>query len=257
MRNVAILSASALMVAAGVAFAGDPTTIDSVQEVPRIFNDFPGSTLNVVNNYPTSISVVETDFVDDGIGGNFANKHNFYFSNDGGATALDFDYGDGFQYSFDMTISDASVGQVEAGVGGDLFGFPFFGVLSGNGEIAAFGGVLPFHSFGAGVYSVGDTVGLRMTYRPGAGENMTPVSYMEYEYNLNGGGWISSGPVLFGNLEGGIPSAFDQFFGVGVQNNDPIGGTSDVLFENFFVVPAPGAAALFGLAGLAGVRRRR
>ncbi len=256
MRHTACLSACAVLALAGAAFA-NPANVNGVNEVTRIFNDFSTSTLTVANNYPASLQVTETDFTDDGMGGNFANKHNFYFSTDGGATSLDFDYGDGFQASFDMTISTATVGQVEAGFGGDLFGFPFFGVLSGNGEIAAFGGTLPFHSFGAGIYSVGDTVGLRMTYRPGAGENMSPASTMEYEYNLNGGGWISSGLKVFGNTEGGIPSAFTQLFGLGVQNNNPIGGTSDVLFESINVIPTPAAGALLGVAGLAGLRRRR
>lgn len=257
MRIVALSTIAALTCLAGTAVAS-PSTINGVTNNTRIFDDFTTSNLNVTNNYPSSVHLTETDFVDDGIGGNFANKHSFYYSDNGGATAYDFNYGDGFLLGVTVQDSSTGIGGVEVGMNADLFGFGFFGGGLNNGEIAAFGSNLPFHSFGTGLYTAGDVLDLRMIYRPGAGEFTLPAGTIEYQYQLNGGGWVSSGQIVFGNVEGGIPSGgFNQLLGFGAQFNNPIGGSADVLFTNIKAVPAPGAFALLGFAGALGARRRR
>ena len=147
----------------------------------------------------------------------------------------------------------------EAGIMTDLLGFGGCGALP-NGEIAAFGSFLPFHSFGVGVYTNGTDVDLRMIYRPGAGEGQMPASTMEYIIDT-GSGPISSGEIEFTNTEGGIPSGMpqDQFLaliGVGIQSQGNPGGSSNVTFTDFKVIPAPGTG-LLALAGLGVVARRR
>lgn len=255
--GIGALAAYALVAAAGAGV----NDIDSVRVVERVFNDFGATTLTTTNNYPSSVRIQESNFTPDG-GADFANRHIAWFSEDGGATNSDFDYADGFDISFDMTVDSApSDGGgrpgAEAGFQADLFGFGFFGALTGNGEIAAFGSTLPFHSFGTGLYSVGDTVNLRMIYRPGSGEGMMPFGSMEYIYDL-GAGPVSSGLKPFSNAEGGFPTAFSQFLGFGIQNNAAGGGSSDVTFSNIVVVPAPAGAAALGIGlALAGLRRRR
>jgi hypothetical protein len=243
--------------AAGVvASSGD---IASYVDAPRLFNDFSGSSLFYQSSFsPSNGSLIirENNYGT----GNFANRHAAWFG-DAGANKVDYDFGDGFDFSMKLKVNAAdSVGNVEAGFQADLFGFGLFGVLTGNGEIAAFGSVLPFHSFGAGVYNVGDEVMLRMIHRPGDSEFGVVKSTMEYLYNnmTTGSGWVSSGEKDFTTTEGGIPSFFDMFFGAGAQINFPDAVDGNVDIEMSMIsIPAPGAAALLALGGLAAARRRR
>jgi hypothetical protein len=238
--------------------AADVDDIASFVDAPRTFNDFPDSNLFFESNFAAgTLSIIENDY---GQGG-FANRHIAWWG-DAANTKVDFDYDDDFKASMVLTVKQAdSVGNVEAGFQADLFGFGLFGVLTASGEIAAFGSVLPFHSFGTGLYDVGDELALEMIHHSGAGENMMPFSTMEYRYNnlTQNTGWISSGEIDFTTTEGGIPSAFDAFFGAGAQINqpDPQLGAVDIQFNKIQIVPAPGTLALAGCAGLVALRRRR
>lgn len=239
------------MMAVAVAGMATAQPYNGLQVNERVFNDFPGSTLSVVNMYPSSLTISESDFGS----GNFANRHMAFASDDGGSTASSFDYEDGFDFSVTMNLNASPVDGREAGLMTDLFGFGFFGALP-NGEIAAFGSFLPFHTFGVGVYTNGTDVDLRMIYRPGAGQGLMPASTIEYIIDT-GSGPVSSGEIAFTNTEGGIPSGFGAKIGVGIQSQGNPGGSVDVAFTNFnFVVPAPGTAA-FGAVGLLAVARRR
>ncbi len=222
---------------------------DGLQVNARVFNDYPGSSLNIVNAYPASLSIQEDNF---GAGG-FANRHMAWASEDAGATASSFDYGNGFDFAVTMNLNASPVDGREAGIMTDLFGFGFFGALP-NGEIAAFGSFLPFHTFG-NVYTNGTDVDLRMIYTPGAGQGLTPVSTIEYIIDL-GSGPVSSGPIDFTNTEGGIPSGFGAKIGVGIQSQGGPGGSVDVLFSNFNFVPAPGTGVI-ALTGILACSRRR
>lgn len=254
MNRLALLSVGGVVLAAGAAYGVVP---NDIVVVPRIFNDYPNSTLTITNNYPTSVTFNETDF---GTGG-FANRHSAYFSSNGGASAHDFGYADAFDISFTMLHNSEPAAGREAGFQADLFGFGFFGPLPHNGEIAAFGSVFPFHSFGAGLWTPGQVINLRMIHTPGTGDGINPLpdggtpSTIEYIYDL-GDGPISSGPKAFTNNEGGVPENFNFLLGFGTQNAGAAGGTANVEFSNF-VVPAPGAAGLVVIGGLMAVRRRR
>lgn len=246
----------AVLGVAGATLAG-PGDVASFVDAPRTFNDFPNSNLSFMSDFGAgTVSIVEDMYGD----GGFANRHIAWFGDDM-MNKVDFDYGDGFTATTTMVVGASDVGQVEAGFQMDLFGFGLFGVLTGNGEIAAFGSVLPFHSFGTGLYEVGDEIMLEMVHTPGAGENMVPFSTMEYRYNnvTQGTGWVSSGLIDFTTLEGGIPSAFDDYIGVGAQinNPDPVLGIVDIQFSGVTIVPAPAGAALLGGMGLLALRRRR
>lgn len=256
-----LFAASMLIVCASPALAGVVSSINGVNVRQRIFNDFPSSSLAVTNNYPAQVRFNEGPFgaADPDTNG-FANRHSAYFSNDGGATAFDFNYEDGFDAQFKMSLSTDQRNGKEAGFHSDLFGFGFFGVLP-NGVIAAFGSIFEFHDFGVVPGALTGDVSLRMIYTPGNGDGTiggagTIRSTFEYMYSI-GNGWVSSGPKNIGNGEGGIPSAFPFFVGMGVQNS-PQGATfSDTTFSNIVIVPAPGAAAMLCVAGLVGLRRRR
>jgi hypothetical protein len=254
--TIATLVAAGLITGAAGASVSD---INGFVDAPRLFNDFGGSTLSYSSSFSpggSSVMLRESDYGP----GNFANRHASWFS-DGGGNKVDFDYGDGFDMSMTMRVNAAdSVGNVEAGFQADLFGFGLFGVLTATGEVAAFGSTMPFHSFGGGIYSVGDEISLRMVHRPGAGEFSGTNSTIEYLYNnlTTGSGWVSSGEIEFTSTEGGIPSAFDQFYGVGAQINQPDALDGNVSIDYYdILVPAPGAGALLGMGGLLAARRRR
>lgn len=257
MRTMATITTLAL--AAGIAGATGPGDVNGFDVAPRIFNDFSSSSLTFNADFAAGTANITESNYGSGV---FANKHIAFFADAPGGNRVDFDYGDGFDACLTMAVNQAdNVGNVEAGFNSDLFGFGLFGVLTANGEVAAFGGTLPFHSFGSGIYSVGDTISLRMIYRPGAGEGMMPASTIEYRYNnlTTGSGWVSSGLIPFGNNEGGWPSSFNQYFGVGAQINSPDAtlGAVDIDYRGIKIIPAPASLALLGLGGLAAVRRRR
>lgn len=234
------------------------TNVNNVKVIPYLFGDRPDSTLNITNNYPASVRFEESGF---GQGG-YANRHEAYFSTDNGTSAADFNYADSWDVSVTVTHIAATNVTVEAGIHSDLFGLGFFGQLP-NGEIVSFGSVLPFHSFGTHPFS--NQISLRIVHTPGTGDGVNPLplggtaSTIEYLYDL-GSGWVSSGPIVWTTGEGGLPSNFTFNMGVGVQHNlaAETGALADTIFSNFVTnVPTPGAAALLGLAGLAGLRRRR
>lgn len=261
MRINTILGTGIIMCAGSLAAASGVNDIAGFVDTPRLFNDFSGSNLTFASAYNPAGSSVLLHEDSYGTGG-FANRHAAWFGN-GGPGKVDFNYGDGWDIQMNMQINQASnVGAVEAGFQADLFGFGLFGVLTGNGEIAAFGSVLPFHTFGTGLYNIGDDLMLRMIHSPGDGEGSGGApSTMEYMYNnlTTGSGWVTSGQIDFTTTEGGIPSAFDFFAGVGAQINNPgANGVVDINYSNITTrVPAPAALGLLSIAGIGALRRRR
>jgi MYXO-CTERM domain-containing protein len=260
MRLNGTLGMGVIMCAGTMAAASGVGDIAGLINNPRLFNDFGSSTLTFNSAYSPFGSSVDLREENYGSGG-FANRHAAWFS-DGGTNKVDFNYGDAWDMQMTMQVNSASgVGNVEAGFQADLFGFGLFGVLTANGEIAAFGSVLPFHTFGTGLYNVGDEIMLRMIHTPGAGQFSATPSTMEYLYNnmTTGSGWVSSGAINFTTGEGGIPTNFDFFAGVGAQINAP--GTAAVVDISFrditTAVPSPASLGLLSLAGLAATRRRR
>lgn len=254
------LASTAIIACVSTVATASVSDIASMNDSARLFNDFADSTLTFASSYNpmgSSVTLQESNY---GTGG-FANRHVSWFADMGGSN-VDFDYGDGFDMQMTMQINAASnVGNVEAGFQADLFGLGLFGALTSNGEIAAFGSVLPFHSFGTGLYNIGDELMLRMIHTPGDGEGMGAPSTMEYMYNnlTTGSGWVSSGAIDFTTTEGGIPSAFDMFTGVGAQINSPASdGLVDISYSNIVTsVPTPTTLGLFAIAGIGAARRRR
>ena len=158
--------------------------IDSAVIKTRIFNDDPASTLSTTNSYPALVEFSDTP---SGALG-FANLHNFHLA-DAGTDHL-FANGDPFSFSTDLTISGA--GEGEAGIliapwySPDVDGR--FNFRTTDGEIAVFGGRLPFYSFTASQglhYTPGDTVRVGVVYNPRGGSAASPA---QITYNLNIGG---------------------------------------------------------------------
>lgn len=183
---VAMIALLFAVVAGGALATTDPG--DAVV-VERVFNDSFASTLTVTNNYPSQINI--NDVAAGPLG--WANLHVWRFSDDG-ATAFQFANTDGFRFGADLTIS--GTGKAEAGLQISPWWSPLvdgrFNVRTTDGEVACFGGRLPFYSFGVGAYTLGETVHMEMIYRPNSEMNAAMPATIEYIF-----GGSSSGQIPF------------------------------------------------------------
>jgi MYXO-CTERM domain-containing protein len=259
MKTFVVASALALSAASGSAFA--LPAINGAILNTRIFNDNPGSTLVTVNNYPSLIS-----FSDSLLNQGFANRHNFRLSADGGATAAPFANTDAFQITADVTL--AGVGNGEGGLQVSPWWSPNvdgqFNLRTSDGEVAIFGGRLPFYSFTASqgvTYVKGTTVTLGIQYDPRNVDAGLP-GQIQYSYGALKSPWIP--------FDAANPSEAPTYGAYGILNMAQVGGFVQALggpsganslsatFGSISVtVPTPGAASLAGLAGLVAFRRRR
>ena len=185
----ALLMVSLLLaVYAGNALATDMPSDAIVVE--RIWNDSFASILTVDIGYPGYIDINDECYGPLG----WANLHAWRCSADG-ATAMEFANEDGFGLFADVTLD--GTGNGESG----LQIRPWwaesdgrFNVRTPDGEVAVFGGRLPFYSFTAnnGVsYVKGTTVRLGVCYRTNQDMDTMPAT-IEYFYN-----GISSGQLPF------------------------------------------------------------
>jgi hypothetical protein len=229
---------------AGAAATPNP---NSAVLITRVFNDCPGSTLTTVNNYPGQIII---DDVNAGCVG-FANLHVWRFSEDGVNPAV-FQNSDSFRFCANLLIS--GTGECESG----LQVRPWWSESDGrlnvrttDGEIACFGGRLPFFSFTGtfGLHYVkGTSIYLEIIYSPN-GLSMASPATIEYKLTYNAVNY-TSGPLAFdegnpaedpphgrwGILNPAYVGAHMQFF---VGQSGPTGNArcqwSDVCFKEIKV----------------------
>lgn len=244
------------------AVASAAPAINSIVFNTRVFNDDPGSTLSVSDNYGAGTAVInETNIT----GGNFANLHNWKLSVDN-IDPAQFQNGDSFAFSFDMMVSGA--GQGESGLHVSPWWSPDvdgrINVRTTDGEIAAFGGRLPFYSFTAnhGIsYTKGEVISLGVIYQANSLSMADPAT-IQYFVSL-GGNDYTSGPLAFdqgnpaedpphglwGMLSPTEVGAFQQTF-----INEGASLRTD--WSNISFVPEPATLALVLLGGVAVLRRR-
>jgi len=182
------LACSAVMTLAlvGAAFATPVPNSAIISE--RIFNDCALSTLTSTNLYPASISI--NDVMHQACVGN-ANLHSWSYSEDGGATPTLFVNGSNFTACAFVRIEGEGQGE-----GGLRFGPWWAPLVDGRfminadaahaplGEVACFGGRLPFYSFTANhgvTYTKGTTVFMQMTYTANGLSSVSPAT-IQYRY---------------------------------------------------------------------------
>ena len=237
--------------------------INSARANPRIFNDFPASTLSVINNYPAQVRFSDSNLVGTG----FANRHNFRLSTDNGTTNAEFHNSHSFSVFADVTLGGTAGTNGEGGLQISPWWDPNVdGVLFMNtstGEVAAFGGRLPFYSFTASqaiTYTHGQTVRLGMEYEARSNTAANP-GRIRYWYNAANSGWINfdqgnpgEDPPhgLWGILSPAYVGGYVQAPGASVG-----AGTFFANFGNIAYVPSPAGAGLLAFAGIAASRRRR
>jgi hypothetical protein len=161
----------------------------------RVFNDSFASTLTVNNSYP---SVIDINDVCAGPLG-WANLHVWRLTADG-ANPQEFGNTDGFIVTAEVTLS--GTGDGEAGLQISPWWSPSvdgrFNLRTPDGEVACFGGRLPFYSFTGShgvTYVKGTTVRLTMIYTPNT--EMDEASPATIEYIYDDGASYSSGPLPF------------------------------------------------------------
>jgi len=139
------------LLAPAIALATPP--VNSVVIQPRVFNDCPSSTFSSADAYPASIDL--EDINNTCFGG--INLHNWRLSIDNSTPAI-FANQDAFRYCADLTLTGNGVGEAGLNV------TPWWSVSDGrlnvktSGEIACFGGRLPFFSF-TGTFGISYTPG--------------------------------------------------------------------------------------------------
>jgi hypothetical protein len=204
---------------------------------PRVWNDCPASTLTLVNNYPALISMNDTDVECVG----WTNLHVWALSEDNITPAV-FENCSHYKFSavFNGNLSGAGVGE------GGLRLSPWWSLLGdgrfmarigGNGEIACFGGRLPFYSF-TGAYGVtyvpGTDLGMEIWYNPRS-LNVADPATITYSITHNGTVY-SSGPL-----------AFDQ--GNPAEGHGEYGALTPAQVGGFLQEPNGSGGALFNFTG--------
>jgi hypothetical protein len=252
-----ILAALALMMIGSIAGAdtrvcpGSTPAANSAVVHTRIFNNCPSSTVTVTNTYPALVDILDEHL--DCFG--FANRHAWAFSTDGVSVAQ-FENCSLYRFCADVTLSGTGDGE------GGLRLSPWFspdlvdGVYMLNtqsGEIACFGGRLPFFSFTGkfGLHYVkGTTVHVEIIYNP---QLLNAIQPGTITYNLVIGGTpYSSGPIsfdqgnttedpphgLWGELFPAFPGGYLQcFLGQGVDVSFE-GSFANICFDGDAATPA-------------------
>ena len=217
-----LFALASLAAFASLAFATPNPSMAVVKT--RIFNDCPSSTVSSTNTYPSSISITDADNFCFG----FANLHDWLLSDDG-VNPTGFPNNSAFSLECDFMLDGTGNGE------GGLHLGPWWspdvdGVLNlrtTDGEIACFGGRLPFYSF-TGAYGLhyvkGTTVHLKLEYHQNGLSALTPAT-IEYSIVI-GGTPYTSGRL---NFDMGNP-AEDPPHGLWGNTNDGFAGGSYKIF---------------------------
>ena len=216
----ALAAAGAVLVALAVLVpesgASSPIPNSAVIQT-RIFNDCGTSTITTTNNYPAEVAIEDNLDCTSG----FANLHNWRFSGDG-ANPLVFNNGDGFRFCADLTITGSGHGEAglqiapwwSQNVDGRL------NVRTTDGEIACFGGRLPFYNFTAqhGInYVKGNVIHLEIRYEPNSLSQGDPGT-IQYTVGYQAQNYVS--PVI--PFDQGNPN--EPFGTWGILNDARVGG---------------------------------
>lgn len=148
----------------------------------RVFDDCPISTLTTSNLFPALISIDDQNVVPPFCAG-FANLHTWRFSTDG-TNAQQFNNGDTFEFSCEVVLTGTGEGGLNMSPwwGPDADGL--FNLRTTDGEIACFGGRMPFFSFTGAFglnYVSGTPIMLGISYFPNGLSGASPAQAI---YNI-------------------------------------------------------------------------
>jgi hypothetical protein len=174
----------ALTAAIGLATSAFATPVPTSAVLhTRVFDDCPISVLTTTNLFPALIQIDDQNQPPNPFCAGFANLHTWRFSTDG-ANALQFLNGDGFSFECEVVLNGAGEGGLSLAPWWSPDADGLFNVRTTDGEIACFGGRLPFFSFtGAfGLLYVNNTpIRLGITYIPNGTSAGSPAQIV---YNV-------------------------------------------------------------------------
>jgi hypothetical protein len=264
-RYICISALTGLCLAVASGAYASVGSINSVI-ISHVFNDMPGATVTPVNSYPGPVTLSESGVTRVAPGG--LNRDVWRFSNNGGASAYQFQGNDYFNASFTLTLSGGE-NNIDL-EGGFLFSNPS-GNFGGDDQIVVVGqggnagvefqsGGPSFHLFAPnGTYVNGTPITMGFNYVIDPNTSMNA-----FQYSVNGVfGESSPGNTYFdlgaGQFVGGAGDVLGGYFqiGNGDANNAGQAVFGDITITS--VVPEPATFALvgMGLFGLLAIRRKR
>lgn len=207
MKRIGYLSVAVFALALGltaVAQAQTPNPNGAYIHTGYFF-DCPVATVSVSNLYPASITISDDDtYMFTG-----TNKHLWKFSEDGGSTQATFYNASNYEFCANVTLSGLAPDDLEGGLNISPWwsdGDGQFMINGNSGEIAVFGGRLPFcsnHATGSGAFTQpdyvnGTTIHMSMTYLAGPVDpTISGIPATVTYYTVNGGTPYSFGPAAF------------------------------------------------------------
>jgi hypothetical protein len=226
-------------------------SINSIQLNTRFNNAVPGATLTTVSSYPSLVKFTEANVS----GSGFANGDGWFFSNNGGSSAYQFQNNDYFNASFDLTVTGDPTSTLRK-EGGIIFNSASVGTIqflvdTDAGEVVQFGGI-SFYNFHPAVptYVSGTTINMGMKYfLAGDGNNALQFSaagVLSPVFEFSPGAGIGNG------------STFEGYFQI-VQDPAVPTNTGSGAFANISItsVPEPSTLAFLGLGIMPLLLRRR
>jgi len=244
--------------------------IDSAIVKTRIFNDDPDSIVSSTNLYPALISIKDEKLDGNESGGGFANRHNFHLSGNGGISDYVFLNDTAFAFYADVQLTGTANSEGGLNVSPwwsqDVDGQ--FMINATSGEVAVFGGRLPFYSFTGNhgvTYAKGSTIRQGVIYDPNSLTELDPGT-IEYIYTDDTGTY-SSGKL---NFDMGNPDEDPPYGLFGILNDARVGGYfqpliasgnpdnfGEVFFTKMEFIPEPATLGVLLLGGLVLIRRAR